>query len=56
MLLDTLRNPVTSIPYAALLALKQQSPGLYLLETADSDFDWPQRWRGWTSEKCQWMR
>ncbi|MDY3554004.1 ATP-binding protein [Gemmata sp. JC717] len=40
MLLDILRNPVTSIPYAALAALKQHSRAGFLLETADSDFNW----------------
>ena len=42
MLLDILRNPVTSIPYAGLIALKQQSSAPFLLETAESDFGWQQ--------------
>lgn len=40
MLLDILRTPVTGITYAALLALRQHSRAAFLLETADSDFDW----------------
>ena len=40
MLLDILRSPVASIPYAALTALKQQSSAPFLLATAESDFGW----------------
>ncbi len=40
MILDTLRNPATGIPYAGLTALKTLRPGADLLETEDGDFDW----------------
>ncbi|HVK08824.1 MAG TPA: ATP-binding protein [Gemmataceae bacterium] len=40
MILDTLRNPSSSIPYAALTALKALRPDAYFLESEDSDFDW----------------
>ncbi len=40
MILDTLRNPASAIPYAALTAIRQLSPDAAVLETADSDFDW----------------
>ncbi len=40
MLLDILRNPTTSIPYAALLVLRQHSSAPFLLATNDSDFNW----------------
>ena len=40
MLLDILRNPVASIPYAALVALREQSRAPFLLETAEGDFGW----------------
>ena len=42
MLLDILRNPVASIPYAGLIALRQQSRAPFLLETAEPDFGWQQ--------------
>lgn len=40
MLLDVLRTPVSALPYAALLALRQASPGAFWLETADAEFGW----------------
>lgn len=40
MILETLREPASALPYAALTALRKLSPDSFILETNDGDFDW----------------